>query len=96
MSRCSEPAGSDPVGSKFQNRPESSGQHCTSSLKTRSMDAGFSRNHRSHQSATSRSKDVWCFIYAFYYFFLLSFLFKNIRIILSLFHLILIRSTNVI
>lgn len=57
--RCLEPPGSDPIGAKFLNRPcpdPPSHKEPTSSLKTRSMDAGFSRNHK-HQHSNSR-RDV--------------------------------------
>ncbi|XP_054281950.1 uncharacterized protein LOC128999445 isoform X1 [Macrosteles quadrilineatus] len=58
--RCLEPPGSDPIGAKFLNRPcpdPPPHKEPTSSLKTRSMDAGFSRNHK-NQHSNSRSRDI--------------------------------------
>lgn len=55
--RCLEPPGSDPIGAKFLNRPcpdPPSHKEPTSSLKTRSMDAGFSRNHKNQHSNSRR------------------------------------------
>ncbi|XP_066909796.1 uncharacterized protein [Halyomorpha halys] len=54
--RCLEPPASDPLGTKILNK--SGSEHHkdgTSSLKTRSMDAGFSRNHRTQHSSSSSS-----------------------------------------
>lgn len=56
--RSLEPPGSDPCGMRFLNRPcppEPPHHHETiSSLKTRSMDAGFSRGYCSHNSSSRR------------------------------------------
>ncbi|XP_046676864.1 uncharacterized protein LOC124365021 isoform X2 [Homalodisca vitripennis] len=55
--RCLEPPGSDPIGAKFLNRPcpdPPPHREPTSSLKTRSMDAGFSRNHKNQHSNSRR------------------------------------------
>ncbi|XP_067007827.2 uncharacterized protein [Anabrus simplex] len=56
--RSLEPPGSDPSGRSFLNRPcppEPPPHHePMSSLKTRSMDAGFSRGHRNHGSGNRR------------------------------------------
>jgi hypothetical protein len=56
--RSLEPPGSDPCGMRFLNRPclpEPPQHHETmSSLKTRSMDAGFSRGYCSHNSNSRR------------------------------------------
>lgn len=56
--RSPEP-GSDPIGTRFLGRPcppepPPHQEPITSSLKTRSMDAGFSRGHRSHSSNSRR------------------------------------------
>ncbi|GLH07440.1 Uncharacterized protein GBIM_12894, partial [Gryllus bimaculatus] len=55
--RSPEP-GSDPIGTRFLSRPcppePPPHQEPMSSLKTRSMDAGFSRGHRSHSSNNRR------------------------------------------
>ncbi|XP_075213159.1 uncharacterized protein LOC142319586 isoform X2 [Lycorma delicatula] len=54
--RCIEPPASDPIGTRFLNRPPEPPPHRepTSSLKTRSMDAGFSRNHKNQHSGSRR------------------------------------------
>lgn len=54
--RCVEPPASDPIGSRFLNRPPEPPPHrdATSSLKTRSMDAGFTRNHKNQHSASRK------------------------------------------
>ncbi|XP_039279585.1 uncharacterized protein LOC111059742 isoform X2 [Nilaparvata lugens] len=54
--RCVEPPASDPIGSRFLNRPPEPPPHrdATSSLKTRSMDAGFTRNHNNQHSASRK------------------------------------------
>ncbi|KAK9510421.1 hypothetical protein O3M35_005212 [Rhynocoris fuscipes] len=60
--RCLEPPASDPLGTKFLNKANTDHHHRdgTSSLKTRSMDAGFTRNHRTQQSSSRREV---CFNY---------------------------------
>uniref|UniRef100_A0A1B6CIF9 Uncharacterized protein n=1 Tax=Clastoptera arizonana TaxID=38151 RepID=A0A1B6CIF9_9HEMI len=55
--RCLEPPGSDPIGARLLNRPcpePPPHREQTSSLKTRSMDAGFSRNHKNQHSGSRR------------------------------------------
>uniref|UniRef100_A0A0A9VVI5 Replicase polyprotein 1a n=1 Tax=Lygus hesperus TaxID=30085 RepID=A0A0A9VVI5_LYGHE len=58
--RCLEPPASDPLGTKFLNKsnPDHHYRDGTSSLKTRSMDAGFTRNHRTHNNSSSRRGEV--------------------------------------
>lgn len=59
--RCLEPPGSDPIGAKFLNRPcpePPPHREPTSSLKTRSMDAGFSRNHKNQHSNSRRDVSI--------------------------------------
>lgn len=60
--RCQEPPGSDPSG-KYLNRPPEPPPHRTSepisnSLKTRSMDAGFSRGPRAYCNGGSSRREV--------------------------------------
>ncbi|PSN41837.1 hypothetical protein C0J52_14512 [Blattella germanica] len=56
--RSLEPPGSDPCGMRFLNRPcppePPPHNEPMSSLKTRSMDAGFSRGFRNHNSSSKR------------------------------------------
>lgn len=56
--RSLEPPGSDPCGMRFLNRPcppePPPHQEPMSSLKTRSMDAGFSRGYHNHNSSSRR------------------------------------------
>lgn len=55
--RCLEPPGSDPIGAKFLNRPcpdPPPHRDSSTSLKTRSMDAGFSRSSKNQQSNSKR------------------------------------------
>lgn len=60
--RCLEPPGSDPIGARFLNRPcpdPPPHREQSSSLKTRSMDAGFSRNHKNQQSSSRRDVSIY-------------------------------------
>lgn len=63
--RCLEPPGSDPIGARFLNRPcppePTIHREPTSSLKTRSMDAGFSRNHKNQHSGSRRDVSILLF-----------------------------------
>ncbi|KAL1124345.1 hypothetical protein AAG570_000974 [Ranatra chinensis] len=55
--RCLEPPASDPLGTRFLNKgglDHSQHRDGSSSLKTRSMDAGFSRSHRTQHSSSRR------------------------------------------
>ncbi|XP_024082787.1 uncharacterized protein LOC106665612 isoform X2 [Cimex lectularius] len=54
--KCLEPPASDPLGTNFLNKsnPDHHHRDGTSSLKTRSMDAGFTRNHRTQHSSSRR------------------------------------------
>jgi hypothetical protein len=54
--RSLEPPGSDPCGMRFLNQPPEPPPHQepVSSLKTRSMDAGFSKGYRNHSSGSRR------------------------------------------
>ncbi|KAJ9583734.1 hypothetical protein L9F63_021922, partial [Diploptera punctata] len=56
--RSLEPPGSDPCGMRFLNRPcppePPAHQETISSLKTRSMDAGFTRGYHNHSSSSKR------------------------------------------
>lgn len=74
--RCIEPPASDPIGTRFLNRPPEPPPHRepTSSLKTRSVDAGFSRNHKNQHSSSRRDvsirlyvkNDIKLFIFLFF------------------------------
>jgi hypothetical protein len=60
--RSLEPPGSDPCGTRFLNlpRPPEPPPHREpmSSLKTRSMDAGFSKGYRNHSSSSGSKREV--------------------------------------
>jgi hypothetical protein len=60
--RSLEPPGSDPCGMRFLNRPcppePPPHREPTSSLKTRSMDAGFSKGYHNHSSSSSSKREV--------------------------------------
>lgn len=60
--RSLEPPGSDPCGMRFLNRPcppePPPHQEPMSSLKTRSMDAGFSRGFHNHNSSSRRDVSI--------------------------------------
>lgn len=62
--RSLEPPGSDPCGMRFLNRPcppePPPHQEPMSSLKTRSMDAGFSRGYHNHNSSSRREVSIMC------------------------------------
>lgn len=80
--RCLEPPGSDPIGAKFLNRPcpdPPPHREPTSSLKTRSMDAGFSRNHKNEHSNSRRDVSTIIFILNWLTIFINHFIVTNIH-----------------